>query len=316
MIRFVLRRAATALLVLLLSSVAIFAFIRAIPGDPAALMAGPDASPATVAAMRRQLGLDQPAVRQYWQWLSGVLHGDLGSSYFSHAPVASLVGRGLAASGALALLALLLAVLLGLLLGVAGAVARRGVVRVLLSGINTVSLAVPTYVTGVVLVLLFAIYLPAFPAGGYIPFLSDPADSLDSLVLPALCLALPVSAVLARYLKNSLVEVLGQDYVLAAQLRGVGPARLLLRGALPNALPAAITVLGVQAGQILGGAIVVETLFAWPGLGSSLLQAALNHDYVLIQGLLLLSVGAFVVIQAICDLIQAAVDPRMRKGLT
>jgi peptide/nickel transport system permease protein len=313
--RYFLRRGATAILVLFLASVAIFAFIRAIPGDPAALVAGPDASAESVAAVRHGMGLDRPAVRQYWEWLSGVLHGDLGRSYFSNAPVSSLIGRGLGASGALALLALAMAIVLAVPLGVAGAVSRRRGMRVLLSGINTVSLAVPTYVTGVVLVLLFAIYLPIFPAGGYVPFVDDPALSLNSLVLPAVCLALPVSAVLTRYLKNSLVEVLNQDYILAARLRGVGPTRLLLRNALPNALSATITVLGVQAGQILGGAIVVESLFAWPGLGGSILQAALNHDYVLIQGLLLLAVATFVLLQAACDLIQAAIDPRMRKGL-
>ncbi len=315
MTAYVIRKILTGLLVLLLASVVVFAFLRFTRGDPAALIAGPDATPDAVARIRHELGLDESGFRQYFTWLSGLLHGDLGRSYFSNEPVSSVISRGLSSSGALAGLALVLAVLFAVPLGIAGAVSRSRAARAVLSAVTTVSLAVPTYVTGVVFVLIFSIYLPVFPAGGYVPLLSDPLEGLRSLVLPALCLAIPVSAVLARYLKSALLEVLDQEYILAARLRGIGPTRLLLRNALPNAVPSTITVLGVQAGQILGGAIVIEALFAWPGLGNSVLQAVLNHDYPLVQGLLLLAVATFIAIQVLTDVVHAAVDPTIGQGV-
>ncbi|MFE1903900.1 ABC transporter permease [Streptomyces gardneri] len=307
-----LRRLPSALLVLLVASFVAFALLRLVPGDPAAVLAGPDASPETEAAIRARLGLDAPLLGQYVQWLGDLVTGDLGPSYAIGGQTADLIGDAIGATVELTLGALLFVVVLGAAFGIVGATSGnrwlRGTVRILTTG----ALAVPPFVTGVLLVLLFSVLLGALPPGGRVPLLTAPDLGVQYLLLPALCLALPSAAVLGRYLKDGIERALGEDYVRTATAAGIAPRRLLWRHALPNALPPVVTLLGMQTGNLLGGAVLVEAIFAWPGLGQLAEQALVRRDYPVVQDLLLLLVTVFVLVQLLTDLVHAWLDPRIR----
>ncbi|GGR90382.1 MULTISPECIES: ABC transporter permease [Streptomyces] len=307
-----LRRLPSALLVLLVASFVIFSILRLVPGDPATSLAGPDAGPETVAAIRDRLGLDEPLPLQYVHWIGGLLTGDLGPSYAIGGQTADLIGDGLGATVELTLGALLFVVVLGTAFGVLGATARRGWVRATVRVLTTGALAVPPFVTGVLLVLLFAVVLKVLPSGGRVSVLTAPDLGVQYLLLPALCLALPSAAILGRYLKDGIERALAEDYVRTATAAGVHPRRLLWRHALPNALPPVVTLLGMQTGHLLGGAVLVEAIFAWPGLGQLAEQGLTRRDYPVVQDLLLLLVTVFVLVQLITDLVHAWLDPRIR----
>ncbi|MGW8764938.1 ABC transporter permease [Streptomyces sp. NPDC055815] len=309
---YLLRRLPSALLVLLVASVLAFAVLRLVPGDPAAVLAGPDASPEAEAAIRARLGLDAPLPTQYASWLGDLLTGDLGPSYAIGGQTADLIGDGLGATAELTLGALLFVVVLGAAFGILGATSRNrwvlGTVRILTTG----ALAVPPFVTGVLLVLLFSVLLGLLPPGGRVPLLTAPDLGVQYLLLPSLCLALPSAAVLGRYLKDGIERALAEDYVRTATAAGIAPRRLLWRHALPNALPPVVTLLGMQTGNLLGGAVLVEAIFAWPGLGQLAHQALIRRDYPVVQDLLLLLVTVFVLVQLLTDLVHAWLDPRIR----
>ncbi|RKN39827.1 ABC transporter permease [Streptomyces hoynatensis] len=313
MLRYLLRRLPVTALVLLLATVPIFAVLRMAPGDPAATLAGPDASPEAVAAIRHDLGLDRSLARQYLSWLGGALHGDFSTSFVNGAEVSGLVGRGLGNTGTLTLCALVLAVLLAFPLGVATALARTARLRTALSALNVVMLAVPTYVTGVLLTMVFSGALRLLPPGGYVPVLDDPVEGAQFLVLPSVCLALPSAAVLARFLAASLQRVFHEEHYFASRMRGLSRRRLILRHGLPNAVGPLVTVLGIQIGHLLGGAVIVEAIFAWPGLGEAMVSSANARDYPMVQAMLLLAVTVFIVLQLFSDLVYALVDPRVRE---
>ncbi|GGR17866.1 peptide ABC transporter permease [Streptomyces cinereoruber] len=309
---YLLRRLPSALLVLLVASFVVFAVLRLVPGDPAAVLAGPDASAETEAAIRARLGLDEPLPAQYLRWLGDLLTGDLGPSYAIGGQTADLIGDGLGATAELTLGALLFVVVLGGTFGILGATSRNrwvsGAVRILTTG----ALSVPPFVTGVLLVLLFSVLLGVLPPGGRIPLLTAPDLGVQYLLLPALCLALPSAAVLGRYLKDGIERALGEDYVRTATAAGIAPRRLLWRHVLPNALPPVVTLLGMQTGNLLGGAVLVEAIFAWPGLGQLAEQALVRRDYPVVQDLLLLLVTVFVLVQLLTDFVHARLDPRIR----
>ncbi|MFF9839686.1 ABC transporter permease [Streptomyces sp. NPDC013740] len=312
MARHLLRKIPSALLVLLLASVAVFALIRLVPGDPASSLAGPDASAETVAAIRARLGLDASPVGQYAHWLGGLVTGDLGPSYAIGGQTADLIGDGLGATVELTLGALLFVVVLGGAFGILGATARRPWLRGAVRIATTAALAVPPLVSGVLLVLLFAVLLGVLPPGGRVPILTAPDLGVQYLLLPALCLALPSAAVLGRYLKDGMERALTEDHIRTATAAGIAPRRILWRHALPGALPPVVTLLGMQTGHLLGGAVLVEAIFAWPGLGQLAEQALVRRDYPVVQDLLLLLVTVFVLVQLLTDLVHAWLDPRIR----
>ncbi|GAB7185506.1 ABC transporter permease [Kitasatospora sp. Ki12] len=309
---FLLKRLPSGLLVLALASFLVFLILRLIPGDPATSLAGPDASPAAVEAIRAQLGLDQPLFGQYLGWLGRLLSGDLGPSYAIGGQVADLIGNGLGATAQLALGALLLVVLIALPLAVAGATTRSRPLAAVIQAVTTAVLAMPPFVTGVLLVLVLAVSLRLLPAGGHESLLAAPDLALQYLAMPALCLALPSAAVLARYLKDGIERALAEDYVRTATALGVSRRRIVWRHALPNALPSAVTVLGLQIGHLIAGAVLVERIFAWPGLGQLIEQGVARRDYPVVQDLLLLVVAVYVAVQLLTDLAYAWLDPRIR----
>lgn len=316
MTRYLLRRLPSAVLVLFGASILIFAVLRLVPGDPASTLAGPDASPEAVAAIRHELGLDQPVVQQYLSWLGHVLTFDLGRSYLIGGQISDLLRIGLTNTLVLTAAAVFLAVTSSLVIGLLWASRLNKALDTVLTGVNTLAVALPTFVTGVSLVLLFGIVFPVLPVGGTPPqgFLARPDLAVQYLIMPAVCLALPSSAALTRFLTEALRTELAAPYLTTARAAGVPARRLLVAHALPAALPTYLTVLGIQAGSLLGGAVLVEAVFNWPGLGQLAAQAIDRRDYPVVQVLLLGSVAVFVVIQVGTDLVHAYLDPRVRIG--
>ena len=307
----VLRRFGTMLVTLLGASLVAFGMMHILPGDAAAAMAGTTATPEQVAVIRHGLGLDRPLWLQYATWIAGVLHGDFGHSYTTGIANIRLISAAAVNTLQLAVAAMLVALTVGGVLGTAGATSRSRAVRVALTAGNTLFYAVPPYITGIVFVYVFAIALQVLPAGGHASLLRDPNAAIQYLLLPALCLGLPLSAVIGRFLQASLTQQLGQDYVRTAVAKGLAPGAIVRHHALRNALPPVVTIAGIQTGQLLGGAIVVEAVFAWPGLGQLAVQAVGNRDYLLVQDLLLIGVTVFVVLQAVTDLLHRLLDPRL-----
>jgi peptide/nickel transport system permease protein len=315
-LRYLLRRVPSALLVLVLTSILVFALIRLVPGDPVASLAGPDATPQARAAIRHELGLDQPVLTQYLAWVGQLFRGDLGRSYLIGGDIGTLVRQGLANTVVLTAAALLIAIVLGVVLSLVTVIADKRWLDNLVAAGNTLAVALPTFVTGLLLVLVFGVLLPVLPAGGVPPggFVARPDIAAQYLLLPALCLALPTTAALTRFLTDALQSQLRQPYVLTATALGISRRRIVITQALRNALPSTVTLLGIQVGALLGGAVLVEAIFAWPGLGRLIEQGISSRDYPVVQVLLLLSVAVFVVTQLLSDAAHAWLDPRVRLG--
>lgn len=308
------RRVGVAVLTLFLASLVIFAVLHAVPGDPAVALAGADASPATLAALRHELGLDRPLAAQYLQWLGGALTGDLGRSYVIGGRIEALVADGLRNTAALGATALLIAVVVAAALSLAAVAARARWVRSAIAAFEVIGIAVPPFVTGVLLVEFFAVVWPVLPAGGTPPrgYGDDPGITLQYLLLPAVCLAIPVASTLTRFFSEALRTEWSRPYVLTARAAGVPAVRILVRGAARNALPSVVTVFGIQAGQLLGSAVLVEAIFAWPGLGQLLGQGIAARDYPVVQAVLLLAVTVFIVIALLTDAAYRLLDPARR----
>lgn len=318
MTRYLLRKVPSAILVLFLASVLIFFVLRLVPGDAASTLAGPDATEESIAAIRSQLGLDKSVPAQYLSWLAGVATFDLGRSFVIGGSISDLVVDGLTNTVVLTLAALLLAVVVSVTLSVVSVAWPKRWLTALVDGANTLAVALPPFVSGVLLVLVFAVLLPVLPAGGIPPegYWARPDITVQYLLLPAICLALPVGAALTRFLTESLRSELRQPYITTARSLGVSQRNLVLQSALRNALPAAVTALGLQTGQLLGGAVLVEAIFAWPGIGQLIEQGISRRDYPVVQVLLLLSVSVFVLVQLLTDVVHAYLDPRIRIGGT
>jgi peptide/nickel transport system permease protein len=297
---------------LLLTSIGIFVLLRLVPGDPALALAGPDATPETISAIRLDLGLDQPLPLQYVSWLRHVVTGDLGNSLLARRPVTDLVGQALPASVELLLASTLVAVTLGGALGVLAAVHRGRWLDVALSGANALLIGVPGFWLGLLAIIFFALILGWLPPGGRVDPLQNPGLGLRSLALPALVLGLGQAAVIARFTRAAMLEVLNDPYVRTARAKGLRNAVVVARHALPNALIPVVTIVGVQMGHLLGGAVVIETVFAWPGMGRMAVNAISGRDYPVVQAVVLMLVAAFVLLNLGADLMYGYLDPRVR----
>jgi peptide/nickel transport system permease protein len=311
---YILRRLLQTLPVLFLTSVAVFLVLRLAPGDPAQYVAGPDAPPDTVEAVRRELGLDKPWPVQYVLWLARAVRGDFGRSLISRYPVWDLILQGLPATIELAVAAFVLSLVLGVLLGVASALSEGRFVDFAVSIFNALALGIPNFWLGLILIIAFALLLGWLPPSGHVDFLESPLESSRFLLLPAITLALQLAAVLARFLRSALLDVLREDYVRTARAKGLPEKRVIGAHALRNALIPLVTVLGIQFGRLLGGAVIVEAVFAWPGLGTLAVTAVTARDYAVVQGVLMLLVTAFVGINLLVDILYGVLDPTVRLG--
>ncbi|HYR41137.1 MAG TPA: ABC transporter permease [Methylomirabilota bacterium] len=310
---YALRRLFLALPVLFGVSVLVFAVLHLAPGDPAAIMLGAQATKEDVVRLHRDLGLDQPLVIQYVRWMGHVLQGDLGRSIPLGRAVLPEVLLRFKATLVLTAGALLIAILLGLAAGIVSAVKQYTWLDRISMGVAVTGVSLPVFWTGIMLILLFALQLRWFPSSGMSsPYGSGVADVMWHLVLPAVTLGTASAAALARLTRSSVLEIIRQDYVRSARAKGLAERAVIARHVLKNAINPIITVLGLQVGFLLGGAILTETVFSWPGLGSMMVRAIQARDYPLVQGGVLLIATTFVLVNLVVDLLYAVFDPRIR----
>jgi peptide/nickel transport system permease protein len=296
-------------LLLLLPTVAgvvslVFLLVHLIPGDPVTLMLGEHARAVEVDALRRQLGLDQPLLVQYVDFWRSLLHGDLGSSFFYRRPVFAVILERLPATLALAVSAMAVALTIALPLGVLAAIRQYSLWDHAAMIFSLLGVSLPNFWLGPMLILLFAIHWNLLPVSGF--------AGITALVLPAITLGTALAAILSRMTRAGMLEVLRADYLTAARARGIREWRVIGRHALKNALLPVITIAGLQFGALLSGAIVTEQVFAWPGIGSLLIQAVFSRDYPVVQGCLLIISGMYIVINILTELLYTALDPRIR----
>jgi len=310
---YALRRLLLAVPVLFGVSVLVFGVLHLAPGDPAAIMLGAQATKEDVERLHRDLGLDQPLLVQYARWLRQVAQGDLGRSIPLGRAVLPEVLLRFRATLVLTAGALVIAVVLGLAAGIVSAVKQYSWLDRLSMGVAVTGVSLPVFWTGIMLIIVFALGLGWFPSSGMSsPYGSGVADILWHLVLPAVTLGTASAAALARLTRSSVLEIIRQDYVRSARAKGLAERAVIARHVLKNAINPIITVLGVQVGFLLGGAILTETVFSWPGLGSMMVRAIQARDYPLVQGGVLLIATTFVVVNLAVDLLYAVFDPRIR----
>lgn len=315
MLGYALRRSAVALGLVWVVATLVFLVIHLIPGDPAELLlsqGGFAPDPAAVAELRTTLGLDRPLPEQYLRYLGGLAQGDLGRSLLDEHPVAEEIALRLPRTLELILAAALLAVAAGLPLGTLAALRAGGVADRALSVLAGVAMSVPVFVIGTLAVLAFAQKLRWVPAGGFVPFDRDPLGHLALLAMPAATIAVGLAAVVFRMTRSSILEVLGRDYVRTAVAKGVAPLRIVIRHVVRNALIPVVTVLALHLGTLLGGTVLVEYVFNWPGLSGYLVNAVEARDYPEVMGIVLVISVLFVLLNLAVDLLYAVLDPRVR----
>lgn len=315
MISFILKRLATGVVLVWIVLTLIFLMLLAVPGDPAMQLltgsGGGAVTPEAVEAMRHRLGLDLPIAQQYWNYLSGVFTGDLGTAFRDGREVSAMIMERLPRTLELVLLAVLLAVLIGIPLGSIAA-RRGGLADSTISVLTSIGMSVPVYIIGTIFVLFFALQLGWFPAGGYRSMSDDFTGHLVRLILPALTLALGIISIVSRMTRSAVLENLQQDWVRTARSWGIGQRRVFNKYVLRNSLTPVATVVGLQIGSLLGGTVLVEQVFNWPGLSSLLIEAVVARDYPIVQGIVIILSVAFILINLLVDILYGYLDPRVR----
>ncbi|UWQ11691.1 ABC transporter permease [Aliiroseovarius crassostreae] len=313
MFRYLILRALSLGASLLVASWVIFAMIELVPGDPAAFMLGLNAQPDTVAALRRELGLEGTPITRYLSWMGGMLTGDFGTSYTYRVAVSELVRERLTLSLPLALYALFLSTVIAIPAGLLAASRRGRATDLGVMGATQLGVAVPNFWFAMLLVLVFAINLRWFSAGGFPGWEAGVLPALKALTLPAIALALPQASILARVMRSALLDVLHQDYIRTARAKGLSVGQATRRHALRNALIPVVTILGLQFSFLLAGAIIIENVFFLPGLGRLIFQAITQRDLVVVESVVMLLVFAVILVTFLVDVTYALVDPRLRR---
>ncbi len=313
MIQYILRRLLLMIPVALLVTIGVFALARISPVDPVLVFAGEDRDPVQLEAIRKQLGLDQPLPVQYVAWLTHAVQGDLGRSFQNHQRVTEAILERLPATAELGAAALLISVTFALGIGIISAVKRNSLVDLFATSVTLMGVSFPGFFLGVVLILLFSYVIPGviFPPGGYVPLTTNVGENLRRLVLPAVTLATASLALNLRQVRSSLLEVFGLDYMRTARAKGLREGTIITRHALKNALIPVVTLVGIQIGAIIEGAVITETIFSWPGVGRLAVQAIPSHDYPVVQGVVLVSALSFMASTLLVDVLYAWIDPRI-----
>ena len=312
MILVALRRLLSAIPVLFIVSLISFGLMRLIPGDPAASIAGPSATPAQIDQLRRDLGLDEPLLMQLLHYYQGLLQGDFGKSLLLGKGVLAATLERLPVTIGLSLYALVLTLLIGVTSGIIAALRQNTWVDQVAMMIAMLGISIPNFFLGLLMIIFFAVQLGWLPSGGYVPFSQDPIGWLRSTTMPAISLALLQAGLLARITRSGMLEVLRQDYVRTARAKGLPERQVIFKHALANALIPIVTVVGIIISLLLSGAVVTEALFSLPGMGQLLTQAVLSRDYPMVQGGLLLVTTFLVVVNILVDILYALIDPRVR----
>src|SRR2546422_16195 len=311
MTTYVLRRLVLMLPVAFLVTVGVFMLIHLSPGDPALIVLGEDRSPQAIAQVHAELGLDKPLYAQYLIWVNRIAHGDWGRSITTDEPVASAITERLPATLELGIAALLWSLLVAIPLGTIAAVRRGSVVDRLATGITVAGVSVPNFFIGIVLIFVLSVSARIFPFGGYVPFFKDPWESLRHVVLPAIALGTAGTAINMRFTRSSMIEGLGLAYIRTAPAKSPSGRRVVFIHALKNALIPVVTIVGLQIGGIIEGAVVTETVLTWPGEGRLAVEAIFNSDNTVVQGVVLLAAFSFMVANLVVDLVYGWLDPRI-----
>ncbi|GHF40782.1 ABC transporter permease [Seohaeicola zhoushanensis] len=312
MLRYSLKRLLSLIISLVIASLVIFAVIEVAPGDPASFMLGVNAQPDTVAALRTELGLDVPKWQRYLTWVGGMVQGEFGTSYTYRTPVTQMVADRLVVSLPLALYALTLSTLIAFPAGIYAAARRGKAGDVAVMGATQLGVAVPNFWFAMMMVLIFAINLRWFSAGGFAGWDKGFLLAMKSLTLPAISLALPQAAILARVMRSALLDILGEDFMRTARAKGLSRRQALWRHGVRNAMIPVLTILGLQFSFLLAGAIIIENVFYLPGLGRLVFQAISSRDLIVVESVVMLLVFAVITVNFVVDLAYAAVDPRLR----
>ncbi|WP_285036163.1 ABC transporter permease [Plantibacter sp. ME-Dv--P-095] len=316
MLPYLLRRSAFLVVSFLVAMTVLFVLLRLLPGDPSNALLSVNATQEQIEAARAQVGADRPVGEQFLAWFGGVLTFDLGSSFVSSLPVGPEIASRLQVTVPLTLLAFLLAVVLASLAGVIAALRADQWYGIALSGLSQFGIAVPVFWVGILLVSVFAVTLRLFPSGGFPrDDWADPAAALTSLALPVITIAIVMSASITRYVRSATLDVLGSDFLRSARAQGAGLGEALLRHGVRNAAVPVVAILGIELATTFLGAVVVESVFSLPGLGSMLLTAIQQHDYPNIQGILLVSTLVVLVTGFLADIAQRLIDPRLRTSI-
>jgi len=308
------RRFLTLILTLLAASLVVFVVLELLPGDPAAVILGVNARPDTLAALRREMGLDLPVAERYVMWLGELMRGDLGRSYTYDVPVADLIAERLWVSLPLAVMAIVISTAIALPVGAWAAAHRGRLLDTLLMGLSQLGVAIPNFWFAILLILLFSVQLGWLPAGGFAGYDGGFWAGLASLLMPAFALALPQAAILARLTRSAVLEALREDYVRTARAKGLDRRQVLLRHALPNAMIPVVTIMGLQFSFLLAGTIIIENVFYLPGIGRLIFQAIAQRDLITVRDLVVLLAATVVIVNFIVDLLYLWLDPRLRSG--
>jgi len=312
MFEFLVQRAAVSVVTLFVISLIVFTGVRMIPGDPARVMGGTESDEAGLAEIRAKYGLDDPLAVQYLRWLRLAASGDLGESIRTRESVVRTVARKLPITIELAFLSLLVAVGIAIPVGVLSAVRRNSVWDFLANGASLCGLSVPSFWLGIMLILFFSVRLGVLPASGFVPLWEDPLANLKRMVMPAFVLGVALTAVLMRQTRNSMIEILSADYIRTARAKGLAGRAVVFRHAIRNGLIPVVTILGLQMGALMGGAVVTEQIFVVPGFGRLIVEAVFTRDYPLVQGVVLITASSYVLINLLVDVSYTILDPRIR----
>lgn len=314
MIAFLARRLLTGFATMLLASVVVFCVLEILPGDPALLMLGMNAAPEALATLREQLGLNDPLLIRYFGWIFGLLSGDFGRSFTYSSPVIDLIAERAVVSLPLAVIALALSTAIAIPVGIFTAARRGKPADTITMGAAQIGVAVPNFWFALLLVYVFAVWLRLVPAGGFPGWSAGLWPGLKALILPAVALALPQAAILARVTRSAMLEVLGEDYIRTARAKGMPRRTVLWRHALRNAMIPVLTILGLQFAFLIAGTIIIENVFYLPGLGRLVFQAITQRDLIVVEGVVILLVASVIVVNIVVDICYALVDPRLRSN--
>jgi peptide/nickel transport system permease protein len=310
--RYLLNRGWQSLVTLFGATVVVFLGVRALPGDPALALAGEDRDPASLQAIREQYGLDDSVLVQFWHFVSHAVRGDLGTSIRTGEPVSSMLRNALPVTIELSVLAIGIAAVLGIGAGVVAAVRRGQPAEWAANALALFGLSVPNFWLGLMAILYLSVAAGLFPASGFVPFFDDPVANLHHLVLPATILGTGLAAVIMRQTRSSMLDALSADYLRTAQAKGLPPRAVVGRHALRNSLIVVVTIVGLQLGGLISGAVVTERIFALPGFGKLAVDAVFQRDYPVIQAVVLVTATAYIAINLLVDLLYSVIDPRIR----
>jgi peptide/nickel transport system permease protein len=313
---FVLRRVAVSILLLAATSALIFVVLRLLPGDPVITRLGATAgsNPEAIERLRREVGLDDSILHQYFSWVGGLVQGDFGRSYFSQFSVTDLIGRRIGATLELTVSSIAIALLIAVPAGVACSLRPGGALDRVTTTLSTAGMALPQFLLGILLMAIVAVRLQWLPARGYVPFTEDPVENVRHMILPSLTLALAAAPLILRFVRASMIEELGASYIRTAEGKGVPRARVVVVHALRNALIPGLTMVGMIVGYTVGGAVIIEYVFGVPGLGSLVVESVFKRDYAILQSVVLLLSAIFIFTTLVVDLLYGVLDPRLRPG--